>query len=433
MNRGAFIAGGGLSAIALGVALTMFRSNAVWFAAAIAAAPVILLVAYRRPSLVLSAFLLAPAFKSALGLPVDLTVLLGVVLAVAAGRELIGHVRVPLRWEVVCLLGLGVFLLVGSLWSEAPSYGIDKAFRYATLGVVALCAPAVFVARDRQFVSKIAVDLTVTATLVALACVVNGGDPTEYGRLSLGAGTIHMGRVGALAVLGGLAALVWSARRMWIWVSALTLGSVALVGSGSRGPVVGLALGILAVALARFSVGAKRSTRLMLGIIALVSVGALAWSFSPSSATDRFALLFSEDKGYSIDQRGELAELALEIIGTHPILGIGTGSFANHSTYDYPHNLVLEVWAENGFFAVALAVTALGAALRKSIVAARRSRSYETEYLLLGVVVFLANAMVSTDINGNRILFALAATVCAYLPGGSRQDEEPCEVESVSA
>ena len=73
-------------------------------------------------------------------------------------------------------------------------------------------------------------------------------------------------------------------------------------------------------------------------------------------SASRFQLLFSENKGASINVRTKHIDSSLDEISQQLVGGVGLGGYSKYAfgidKYDYPHNLFFEVWVENGIFAV---------------------------------------------------------------------------------
>ncbi|MEM2164053.1 MAG: hypothetical protein QXR62_06520, partial [Candidatus Bathyarchaeia archaeon] len=93
----------------------------------------------------------------------------------------------------------------------------------------------------------------------------------------------------------------------------------------------------------------------------------------------------------------------------------------------YPHNIILELGAELGLIGVLIFAMMIGMAFAKSLVTLGAQRGFgkiATRYLLVVCCFTLLNAMVSGDINDNRILFTSVALL-ACLPVSERSTEKP--------
>jgi O-antigen ligase len=117
-------------------------------------------------------------------------------------------------------------------------------------------------------------------------------------------------------------------------------------------------------------------------------------------------------------------------------VGLGPGGYNLSLGYGdaprgmYPHNIVLEFAAEYGLLGLAAFLFLCGLALRNAVSALRRGTDRAglvTGALGFAVLVYcLANAIVSGDINDNRLLFT-AIGLCAALagPGAQPQVRDP--------
>ena len=111
-----------------------------------------------------------------------------------------------------------------------------------------------------------------------------------------------------------------------------------------------------------------------------------------------------------------LAMDIFELIKTFPFFGQGTGSFGlsyvGQDIRVYPHNIFLELWAENGIIGVVFFLIMIGYTLGKTIVKLLtikgREREISKSLLALGCFMFF-NSMLSGDINDNRMLFTFLA------------------------
>jgi O-antigen ligase len=337
-------------------------------------------------------------------LPIDLTLsaalLLVVVSAVAVFRQ--GLVLKNLGWvaAVFALFALAV------LQTDFAGYGGDKTSRLLTLTFLAALAPFAILhdpIRLRRFLNALAVVGLVMAAGGWLGLL--SGDAAA--RLtSFGSNTIGLGRATGVTVVWVAALALGGRISLPLSASLIAVAGVPLVASGSRGPLF-VALGALVVAaLLSSRVAIPRLPRLL--AVFLVITGSLAFAFAtaPQAATERIDLILGGELDRSGFIRVEIAGLSWERIQTAP-LGIGWGGFA--STIDfieqYPHNILLEVALEAGWLAGLILIGA------SSIAAFRLYRATrELGVGVLAVFIFAAgNALVSGDVNDNRLLFVMVA------------------------
>jgi O-antigen ligase len=110
--------------------------------------------------------------------------------------------------------------------------------------------------------------------------------------------------------------------------------------------------------------------------------------------------------------RNDLMWLGVRMFSEHPFLGVGAQGFRylspNPLTYNYPHNLILELGSEMGIIAamsfLALAFCAFRENVRQLRDPVLRRTPLVIPVLLLLIYVFL-DAMVSGDINDMRFMW----------------------------
>lgn len=141
----------------------------------------------------------------------------------------------------------------------------------------------------------------------------------------------------------------------------LVLLTIFLIVLGARGPLLFATLIILSLSAFRFHRFKFRvkTRNLVLLSIMFVSIVSLIpdeyyekFSITFVDGFSRFELLFSEDKGASINSREQMLSVTVDKIDQNIIFGHGLGSFGNeiyNSDYRaYPHNVPLEIWFEAG-------------------------------------------------------------------------------------
>jgi len=221
---------------------------------------------------------------------------------------------------------------------------------------------------------------------------------------------IWAGRTAAIGVLIALALILglFSKRASLVGYVSLPFLIVALLASGSRGPVVALlvALVVFVGLVVQNRQLRRRLAQVGLGVGAAVVIAAL---IVPSSAIDRSAsFLFGDASGLSSNGRTQLWDQALSLFYSHFWTGVGTGGFANYAppAIFYPHSIVLEAAAELGVLGVAVLFAFLLLALRTAFRTWREATTREDRIaaaLILSILVatvlnsLLSDAMETTD------------------------------------
>lgn len=172
--------------------------------------------------------------------------------------------------------------------------------------------------------------------------------------------------------------------RRWLpGMIAAVCGLWALLLTFSRGALLSLAIvGLLLLLL--FRVTGRWNRQLALGTVALAIVGfAFAISYYPYLLA-RAGVGAETTEQYSIGERAELADTALQVIGEAPLVGVGAGNLPWRAAFilnerdtdvqgNYPHNAWLTIWGELGLIGVMLLAGTIFAALISAVVMIRAS------------------------------------------------------------
>jgi O-antigen ligase len=344
---------------------------------------------------------------------------------------------------VVLTALLACWLVVRLSTSAAPAYGSQKVQLFVLINVGALVGGAVIgrTARDFGLFLRLMLAVGAVSALVLTGKLAGGGAQQVAGDRYVIASTydpIAFGRSMGFALLVAVFLLASGATAKLRTAAVVLLPVLALAffAAGSRGPLVGLAGGLLV--LAGLSVGTKEARRRLSLLVPVGLVAGFAVSrLVPGQSVTR---IFSFLTGNGSDTRGEarltLWHAAWQAFGDHPLAGLGTGGFAALDPANvYPHNLLLETASELGLpgLFLVLALIAVG-----TVTAARAwregTRRLEAAFVLALLATATINAMFSADIGGNgQIWLALGlATGIGGRLGQRRHRErapEPCEPE----
>lgn len=356
--------------------------------------------------------LLVPGGERTLVYPISVLCALMIVTVIAA--------RLPrLHWIVVfivCLFGsLGLSALLNV--PPASDYGIEK-FRYLMTLTLLSAAASCLITDERSLTHLARVWVVAAVYLATMAIPVAGmtDRATPFGN-----NPIWVGRVFST----GLIMLIWlwlshRVRLRWVVPSAAVL-LAGLAATGSRGPLIALAVGIAILSV--FGGSGRRRLVVAAGTIMAATIAIQLPLFQESRIT-RIA-----SAGLLTDfVRPRMIAATIDIVREHPF-GVGIGSWANHSliqsVYQYPHNLFLEVAAEFGAILGVLLVAFVIAVLAKLI---RRSRSSTTMLLLSAwLTAEIVHVSVSGDLNARTFFFVLGLSFLTLLRRDARENqlEEP--------
>ena len=321
-------------------------------------------------------------------------------------------------------LVFGVFLAISWLGSENPAYGLVKLIRYGTIHLTVTLAAA-FALTSRQRLRKVLRWLVILGLVLLIGSFFNLQMLTAHlGRLSI-AEDINPITFARSLGFGAIAALLFWGRSRNTNISLILLlmvTTISIILTGSRGPFLGFFFALVFFFLA----WNRKPSRLIWAFLGLLALIALVWIVMPP---DFWGLrIVSLSASASIMQRFTIWSTAIELIAQSPFFGIGLGGYDAHIGFGvrWPHNIILEIWAEVGLPALVLFVWFV---FRAAVIGWRRRLNADHElrhlisiFLALLVLTFVV-AQFSGDITFNYLIW-FAATVLQgvqYLEG--KQDD----------
>jgi len=359
------------------------------------------------PEIAVSLFYVVGFFKGDPRLdatPVDLTVTVAVIMLLAMGLRLFfTEATLHLPKDFIFYVPLLVLMFISLTYTPDLAAGVDKTLRFIFLTLMGAISPFLLVDTPQK-IRRFLAGLVVGGILMSInSFFMLGGED----RL-----TAPSGETTALGFSAGLAlVIIWA-----LWFPRLSLFSrillypfvavlmVALVGSGGRfanvGTVVCLGLTILFY----------RKLVVDLAIMLGAGIAALPFVRIPAASLDYLASLAHPHQAFGT--RTDLMEFGLRTFLDHPLFGVGIQGYRyvtpNPLTYNFPHNLLLELGAELGIFAVvtflALAVCSYRAIFRVLREAYSENVTlYRTVFLML--ILTCMDASVSGEMNNDRLLF----------------------------
>jgi O-antigen ligase len=320
---------------------------------------------------------------------------------------------------VVLSLALGVLLLVRLGASHAADYGTTKVQLFVVQNLLLLVA-GIVVGRNRRHVDLLLALTLVVAVAGAVVLIDNfvGGQAQEVlpGRFALSAeeNPIFLGRASADGLIIAIYALVAGAALPYriCALASLPALAIALLAAGSRGPVLGLLVGVAVLLALLVHSRAIRRRAPILGMAVVLAVAATV-VLVPGEAAQRSLSIISEaGSGVSSNGRSQLWSLAYELFAAHPLQGIGTGGFAAVARVEqYPHNILLEAAAELGVAGLLLVFGVMASAFSRLLGAWRRAADDlrpAIAVVLALLVASIVNSLLSGDITVNSSLWLFA-------------------------
>ncbi len=383
------------------------------------------------PEVLLALFLNAGELKNdpRFQFPIDLTLLLWIltILSIYFGVKK-GRIKLtmpPLKMAIPFLF-ICIMAFISLMYTNNFSYGSDKAIKLATLGTLALFG-SFYIMGDYKRVRN----FMLTYIIIAIAIIIDfiqRGDAVA--NVSITSNYLTMGASMAYAFIMVFLYFFMTdksliRRALYLLVfSPATLYVLML--SGGRGPFIALIVTMFfALTLGHRGVERKK-IRIWLLIVIAVSGIYLSLDYQDFTRMTSRMMLFDEGGGRSVLEREWMAKSALKAVSAMPYFftGLGIGGFTIYyegldekgNMFHYPHDVLLEMWAELGIFGLVSIVLFLYWSIRKGYSFARKTRGedFYTAATIFSVYFFtILNALKSGDINDHRFLFSLAGIIYA--------------------
>jgi O-antigen ligase len=338
--------------------------------------------------------------------PVDLTVSVAVLMILAIVIRL-AFTETELKLPRAFLWYVPILFLMFMSLSYTPSLaaGLDKTLRFVFLTLLGAISPFILV-NSRVKLERFLATLVIGAILMSInSFFMLGGED----RL-----VAPSGETTALGFCAGLALIViWT-----LWFPKLSLGrrilfypligvlAVALVGSGGR-----LANVATAVCLG-LSILFCRRLAVDFGIMLGCGIAALPFVNIPAASIQYLASLTRPHDAFGT--RTDLMRFGLQTFLDHPLFGVGVQGYRyvtpNPLTYNFPHNLLLELGAELGVFAVIAFLIFAFCSFDElfHLLRERNPRYLALERTVLSLLVLGAlDVSVSGEMNNDRLFFFL--------------------------
>ncbi|MCR4406539.1 MAG: O-antigen ligase family protein [Anaerolineae bacterium] len=322
----------------------------------------------------------------------------------------------PLDWGVIALVALGALSLT---W--ASNFGVaSRDFRvvvlesglcYALLRVVRLNAAQRWRLVDAWLLGALAVSL-IGLMQFAAGDVITAEGVRRVRGLYGSPNNLALFLERALPMMA--AGVLWSAGRWRRWLYGLALFPVSgcLLLTFSRGAL------LLAVPAAVLFLGALHGRRALLLAVILLAVAILA--LLPVTRTERFASLWNTQSGTTFF-RFQLWRATLNLIGEHPLTGVGLDNFLyqyrtryvlpaawQELNLSHPHNLVLDFWVRLGALGVVVLVWLEIAFFRRGLAIYKKTAFPPVKALVAGLMASMVAAMAHGLIDQGFFLVDLA-------------------------
>jgi O-antigen ligase len=351
-------------------------------------------------------------------------------------RKIIPHRIIRYNFSI---LMLWVIVFVFNVISGFISYGVTKTAYFMLKGIVPVFVLQAISPFDKRDFHIIFYTILVGSIFMALSLLAFGDIQTIRVTSHTGGDPINSSRViglgATLVFVSFLLRQKLGKSRLMIHVLLIIVLSFALLLTAARGALFATVFAIISTFLFvehRPRLRIRLITRSLLGICVVVIILATL----PSGIVERYASIqrlvrYIRTFGENTSDRARLARysVAWESFCNSRGIGVGTGGFAaQYGTVgrDYPHNLVLEVAAEQGVLGLLVLAVIVAITFRRIVSITKNYHLDSYERALVSLWFFaLFNSFVSSDISGNYFFWVMGGIVW-LMPTSTQQ--ETCKV-----
>lgn len=372
-------------------------------------------------------------------IPVDLTQLF-FILSVCSGILVFLCEKKKFEKKAVAVVFSGIafvfYILMSLTWTAGHIYAGQKALYFSTLTLWSLIACAFIIASDKKRMARFIHLLLIFAVWIAMESTLeyirSGNDVinamnSNYLALgySLGMGLVISADYVFLTGHSGL-------KRIFLLFISFYFMFLLLV-LGGRGPLLSLFIALLIPLLfIRDRLEAnKQKLKKYTAFIAVLFTAVIAVSVylylkgSLTATLYRLLLFLEPGMGSSAGTRLGYYSASAELWRLNPVVGHGIGSWpilmGLPDTNAYPHNLVLEILVELGLAGLILFGLIVFFALKGLIKSNSGKNVFFGAVILMMFVNAFTGAMLSGDLNDNRIIFAFLGLM-AFKGNGNEKE-----------
>jgi O-antigen ligase len=391
-----------------------------------------------HPEITFALFINAGSFKTyeQLQLPFDATLVLGSLVALSITLSLFRSRFSNLTETISNSIGLiipyyllALIMMAGLIYTPSPTYGMDKFLRFITFTALACLGP-IFILREEKNIKVFFYTFIAFASAMCINAIATQSITVGTWRFNsaFGSNYLAFGRVTGFAAITLLGLLVTSktlSPKYIVWTGLFFLNLFGLLSSGGRGPVIAFTSVIVFAWLSMVIFSSSKMKSILIGGATAVAMLCFIVIFK-----EYFYTLFTRIDEFSDERINASREVdityamnALNLYALSPLIGVGTGGFDDVARHQerpatfytshepkeglYPHNLILEIFCENGIIALAIFILLLIKVYKRfREVFSSCNELKPVTYIVLGLTCFMfINSLFSADINGNRILF----------------------------
>ena len=385
-----------------------------------------------------SAFLLAGYFKQGINTPVDITIIfLFLSLIVAVKRFLRSPTFLKNTFKATLLfLSLLAVITISFFYTDSAIYAKDKLIRFCVItawsffGVFYLLKSQESLKRFFKGIALITSIITVIALIELFNSIRNGSyNGTIF---ILNTDYLALGRSVGLGLITLICFKWYDVEKPSKIVSLIIIIMfIVVLFGGGKMPLIATIISLFVVILLSTKLTNKNTKN---GLTLTVNKGTkrlfnnlvlFTLCFIPLYSTGLVGKIFRrlssmfQGNDESTLAREYLYGIALQMMHNNFFLGAGWGTFSlYYNGMDekiYPHNIFLEIGAENGVFALLIFIILILFSIKSGYITYKNIHKKLNAYqytIIASAVFFFFNANTSGDITDNKILFTYSAILC---------------------
>lgn len=363
-------------------------------------------------------FVFSGAFKESVNIPIDLSILF-------LGLTLIGtfiiFIKNPIikKWQLlifIIFLSLLMIMLLSVMFGVYTEDSINKITKFILLTLPTVILPMLFI-RGEKSIDKIFISISIIGSILSIASL-----PMILNSDSMFVG-FNDGNYMGLARLTGTSFITLSyyliinkKYNKFLVLPFWVLNIVVLMSTGSRMPLIALIIASLYLITKVFVIKErnlhirKKAIYSFIGlIVGLIFLVRMISAGIFDTLIYRFQAMFQSGGGISISTRIERYKASIEMFNEHFLSGVGIGNFGlYHDTKgfgSYSHNMFFELLSELGILGAIWFLIFISLIV---YIMFKLSHKYPLGLRITTIIItlyFFFNALVSGDINDNRVLF----------------------------
>lgn len=380
---------------------------------------------------------------------IDYTLLFTIIIWIGLFRlYIVGKAKIP-NWCQSILISyiiFCIFLFFSGFYSPSPNYGWQKVFRFIVFNTTMFITPLIIInnigdsKRILLWFRNILVVIVVIMTSYILYFLAISSGVSLLVRVSiLGANPITVGSF--LGIGAGMIVILInrSTYKHWIlYVPMLGILIIAIIATGSRGPLLSFLFGVLLFGILFEKVNQKR---LLLFFLFSVVFLVIALLLLPENLTGRYLNYTTGDLVIQREGVKRLSTIAMRLqywelsisewlrnIKT-VLVGVGSGGFSSFYILRdykfYPHNMFIEVLLEMGLIGLSILILFWYKIARILFYIKKVDNiSIISAMWVMAAIIRFLGAQFSSDISGNRVAWMLAALAIASVYNEVKNNEQ---------